>query len=98
MHPFMKNLLTPYGLVLILDQLPASVPAAKHQIKTCKSDLHDDEIDSLVTDEGKNSASEFVVQFEEHRGNEQVKDEVEEDCSDDDEHCSIGVGVGISHL
>ena len=56
LHLFMKNFLAANRLVLVLYYLSSLAPTAKHHVKTCQNNLHNDEIQSLVADQVENGS------------------------------------------
>ena len=98
LYLLVQYLLAPHRPIFVLNCLPPPVPAAVHQVHAREDDLHDDESDCLVAEEGQDGTPVVCVEGEVDGGDKKVEDEVEEDSRDDDEHGPPGVGVGKPHF
>lgn len=94
----MQYLLATHGLILVLNSLAHPSPNAVDDVHRAKYNLEGSKGEGLTCHKFKDISSSILFNCQVDGRYEQIEEIMEDNCSHDDEHRSLGVGIGESHL
>lgn len=96
---FMEYFLASDWLIFIFNVFEPFVPTTVHKVEASQNKLHDQEVEGLVSDHFECLVFFLVFgEIEVEGGDDDVVNEMEENCCQNNEHCPAGLGIGMPHF